>query len=421
MKRKHWIATTIVITLIGTIWWFNSSSQSEGVVLTAKVQRGPFFSEVVTSGELAAKNSVRIYGPREIRNYRINEVKIQDLIPEGTLVEKGGYVGKLDPSQLSNSRKDVQNEYDKTESQFLQARLDTAIDLRAKRDELRNLKFALEERDIEVKYSEFEPPAIQRQAQINLEKAQRAYKNAVESYGLKQEQSTAKVREVGASLSIQRTNMEKLEELMNQFTIRAPEDGMLIYAKSWGGQKIKVGSTMSAWNPIIAELPDMSVMVSKTFVNEVDISKVEKGMKVKIGVDAFPDKALDGEVTYVANVGEDRSGMNGKGFEVTIQLAATDSVTRPGMTTSNHIKIFSEENALFVPLESITSEEGVYYVVVERGIRIEKQEVKLGRSNDNEVIVLEGLADDETVYLSIPEGLEEKPIIRLSEETASDE
>lgn len=421
MKRKHWIVAGIAIALVGTIWWFNTSSQSEGLVLTTKVQRGPFVSEVVTSGELAAKNSVRIYGPREIRNYRINEVKIQDLIPEGTLVTKGSYVGRLDPSQLSNARKDVQNEFDKTESQFLQARLDTAIELRGKRDELRNLKFALEEREIEVKYSEFEPPAVQRQAQINLEKAQRAYKNAIESYDLKQKQSIAKVREVGASLSIQRTNMEKLEELMREFTIKAPEDGMLIYAKSWGGQKIKVGSTMSAWNPIIAELPDMSIMVSKTFVNEVDISKVEKGMKVKIGVDAFPDKQLDGEVTYVANVGEDRNGMNGKAFEITVQLAVTDSVTRPGMTTSNRIQIFSEEEALFVPLECITSEEGVYYVVVERGIRLEKQEVKLGRSNDNEVIVLDGLAEDETVYLNIPEDIAEKPILRLSEATASNE
>lgn len=390
-------------------------------MLTAKVQKGPFVSEVVTSGELEAKNSVRIYGPREIRNYRINEVKIQDLIPEGTLVEKGGYVGRLDPSQLSNARKDVQNEYDKTESQFLQAKLDTAIELRAKRDELHNLKFALEEREIEVKYSEFEPPAIQRQAQINLEKAQRAYKNATESYDLKRKQSIAKVREVGASLSIQRTNMEKLEELMREFTIIAPQDGMLIYAKSWGGNKIKVGSTMSAWNPIIAELPDMSIMVSKTYVNEVDISKVEQGMKVKIGIDAFPDKALDGEVTYVANVGEDRSGMNGKAFEVTIQLQATDSLTRPGMTTSNRIQIFNEEDALFIPLECVSSEDDVFYVVVQEGIRAEKREVKLGRSNDNEVIVLAGLTENETVYLNLPEGIEEKEITRLNEATASNE
>lgn len=414
MKKKHWLILSVFIALTTTIWWFNASSNTDEVTLTAKVVRGTFVSEVVTSGELEAKNSVRIRGPREIRNYRINEVKIQDLIPEGTLVDSGDYVGQLDPSQLSNSRKDVQSELEKTESQFLQAKLDTAIELRAKRDELKNLKFALEEKEIEVKYSEFEPPAIQRQAQINLEKAKRAYKNAVESYALKQRQSVAKVREVGASLSIQKASLENLNALMTRFRITAPQDGMLIYAKEWGGQKKKVGSTMSAWNTIIAELPDMSVMVSKTYVNEVDISKVKKGMKVKIGIDAFPDKSYDGEVTYVANVGEDLNSMQGKAFEVTIQLNSNDSIVRPGMTTSNHIQIFEEADALFIPLDAISSEDGISYVTVKRGIRAEKQEVKLGKTNDNEVIIIDGLTEDETVYLVPPEDIEEKPITRLA-------
>lgn len=413
MKKKHWIIVAVVVVLATTIWWVNGRNTSDNIVLTAAVKKGPFVSEVVTSGELAAKNSVRIFGPREIRNYRINEVKIQDLIAEGTIVKKGAYVGRLDPSQLSNSRKDVENEFEKTESQYLQVKLDTAIDLRAKRDDLKNLKFALEEREIEVKYSEFEPPAIQRQAQIALEKAQRAYKNAGESYVLKQRQSIAKVREVGASLSMQKANMKNLEELMKSFTIIAPEDGMLIYAKDWGGQKKKVGSTISAWNPLIAELPDMSIMVSKTFVNEVDISKVEKDMKVVIGIDAFPDRKLDGTVTYVANVGEDKAGMTGKAFEVTIQLNEADSVVRPGMTTSNRIQIFNEEEVLFVPLEAIASDNEVFYVAVKKGLGFEKREVKTGRSNDNEVIILEGLKEGEEVYLVQPEGASDEEIVRL--------
>lgn len=414
MKKKHWIIGGVVLALIISVWWFNSANADDSIEITTTVKRQDFISEVVTSGELAAKNSVRIFGPREIRQYRINEVKIQDLIAEGTIVKKGDYVGSLDPSQLNNARTDVLNEYDKTESQYQQVKLDTAIELRAKRDELKNLKFALEEREIELKYSEFEPPAIQRQAQIALEKAQRAHKNAVESYALKQRQSRAKVREVGASLAIQKTKMDNLQELMKSFRIMAPEDGMLIYAKDWGGQKKKVGSTISAWNPLIAELPDMSIMVSKTYVNEVDISKVDEGMNVLIGVDAFPDMQIEGVVTYVANVGEDRSGMNGKAFEVTVQLNEVDSVIRPGMTSSNKIQIFSEEKVLSIPLDAISSENDIFFVVVKKGLGIEKREVKLGRANDNEVIVLDGLAENEEIFLVQPAGIEEKELIRLT-------
>jgi multidrug efflux pump subunit AcrA (membrane-fusion protein) len=194
----------------------------------------------------------------------------------------------------------------------------------------------------------------------------------------------------------------------------APEYGMLIYAKDWGGQKKKVGSTISAWNPLIAELPDMSIMVSKTYVNEVDISKVDEGMNVLIGVDAFPDMQIEGVVTYVANVGEDRSGMSGKAFEVTVQLNEVDSVIRPGMTSSNKIQIFSEENVLSIPLDAISSENDIFFVVVKKGLGFEKREVKLGRSNDNEVIVLDGLAENEEIFLVQPAGVEEKEMIRLT-------
>ncbi len=414
MKKKHWIIGGIIIALFITIWWFNSATSNDELVLTTTVKRGLFISEVVTSGELAAKNSVSIFGPRDMRQFRIGEVKIDNLIPEGSIVKKGDYIGSLDKTPLDNAKKDVESEYEKTESQYQQVKLDTAIELRAKRDELKNLKFALEEREIELKYSEFEPPAIQRQAQIALEKAQRAYKNGVESYALKKKQSAAKVREVGASLSIQRTKMETLNELLRGFRISAPEDGMLIYAKEWGGRKLTVGSNISVWNPIIAELPDMSVMISKTYVNEVDISKVSKGMKVFLGVDAFPDKELEGEVTYVANVGEDKAGMNGKAFEVTIQLNKVDSVIRPGMSTSNRIQIFTEENVLSVPLEAVSSEDGMFFVVVKKGVGFEKRAVELGKSNDNEVIISKGVEEGDELYLVFPAGVEDETIVPLS-------
>jgi multidrug efflux pump subunit AcrA (membrane-fusion protein) len=398
---------------MAALWWFKQTTNKDADMLWGKARKGDFISEVVTSGELQAKNSVSIMGPREMRNYRINEVKIQDLIAEGTLVKKGDYVGRLDPSQLSNSRKDLENEFTKTESQLEQVKLDTAIEMRAKRDELKNLKFALEEREIELKYSEYEPPAVQRQAEINLEKAKRAYHNALQAYGLKQAQAQAKVREVAAALAIQRDNMEKLQALMEEFTIKAPEDGMLIYGRDWGGSKLKVGATINSWNPLIAQLPDLSVMVSRTYVNEVDISKVKKDMEVVVTIDAFPSKLLKGKVVYVANVGEERPGVSGKSFEVSIQLHETDPALRPGMTTGNRIQVLTIANVVSVPLEAINSREGIYFVAVKTGLGHELREVALGVANDMEVCVNQGLDGTEEVLLVLPSTAGESEIVRL--------
>ena len=70
------------------------------------------------------------------------------------------------------------------------------------------------------------------------------------------------------------------------------------------GAKRKVGSSISPWDNVVATLPDMSSMISKTYVNEIDVSKVKTGQKVDIMVDAFPEKTYTGTVTSVANIGE---------------------------------------------------------------------------------------------------------------------
>ena len=74
----------------------------------------------------------------------------------------------------------------------------------------------------------------------------------------------------------------------------------------------------------------------------------------------------------------------------------------------------SEKDALYVPLECINTQDSINYVVVQSTIGKRKQEVKLGKANENEIIILEGLKEDEEVLLSLPEGMEESPIEKLA-------
>lgn len=50
---------------------------------------------------------------------------------------------------------------------------------------------------------------------------------------------------------------------------------MVIYARSWSGKK-EPGSRVTAWDPVVAELPDLTDMTSQAYVNEVDTSKVQQ-------------------------------------------------------------------------------------------------------------------------------------------------
>ncbi len=388
-----------------------SKGKAQAKSLSTTVKKGEFKIYVAATGELKAKNSEEIKGPSGMRSAQIWQATISDMVPEGTLLKAGDYVATLDRTELETKLKEAQTEIDKTQTQLEQAKIDTAIELRGIRDDLVNLKFSMEEKRLQVEQSKYEPRMVIQQAEIDLEKSQRDLKQLEKRYELTQTKSKAKISEILATLSQVNQRRQRLVDLSNQFVVTAPKGGMLIYARSWNG-KVGPGSQISTWDPVVAELPDLSTMISKTYVNEVDIRKVQKGQDVKIKVDAFPENSYTGKVITVANVGEQLQGYDAKVFEITVQLEEVDSILRPAMTTSNEILTYTFQEVLYVPLEAIQSD-SLSYVFKKADGKIVKQEVITGETNDNEVIIEHGLKEGEEVMLLIPDGAEQLPLVPI--------
>lgn len=416
MKRNLLIGAGAVIALILVYFVFRENKAGEVTDIMATVKRGPFKVEIETTGELEAKNSVKILGPTQLRDFRIWNVTIQSIIDEGTVVKKGDWVATLDRSEFQNRFNEKQIELEKTNSRFVQTQLDTMLQMRQSRDELINLKYGYEEKKIILDQSKYEPPATIKQNEINLEKAVRAYEQAQENYKIKKKQNIEKMREVSAELKKIQNDFDAMTEVLQSFNVLAPEDGMVIYEKGWDGKAIKGGSQINMWEPTVATLPDLTKMMSKTYVNEVDVRKVKTGQKVEIGLDAYPDKKLTGMVTRVANVGEQRPNSDAKVFEVSVEINGTDPSLRPAMTTSNKIVAHVVDSALYIPLESLHSQaDTVTYVYKKEGIKTIKQEVIVGHTNANDAVVLGGLSENDRIYLSIPAGSAEDDVNLLKE------
>jgi multidrug efflux pump subunit AcrA (membrane-fusion protein) len=415
-KKNLGIGVGILIVLALGYWIFGSSSSGKGADIMTSVKKGQFKVEIETTGELEAKNSVMIQGPSQLRNFQIWQVTIQSIVDEGTVVKKGDWVATIDRSEFQNKFTAKQIELDKANSRFNQTQLDTTLQMRQSRDELINLKYAAEERAIVLDQSKFEPPATIKQAEIALEKAKRAYEQAMENYKIKTRQNVEKMREVDAELRKVKGEFSSMTTVLESFNVLAPEPGMVIYKKDWDGKPIKGGSQIGMWDPTVATLPDLTKMQSKTYVNEVDVRKVKAGQPVEIGLDAYPEKKLKGVVTKVANVGEQRPNSDSRVFEVAVEISGTDPALRPSMTTSNRIIAKVVEDAMYVSLESLHSQgDSITYVFKKDGLNVVKQEVQIGETNSNDAIVLTGLSLDDKVYLSIPPGLEGQTVNLLPE------
>jgi hypothetical protein len=380
----------------------------------ASPEEGRFDVVVTTTGELQAENSVDIAGPVGARKAGIYQLKISNLIPEGTIVAPGDFVAELDKSEIVGKIKEVEINLQKLNSQYTQTKLDCTLTLSQARDELINLKYAMEQRRLEKEESIFEAPSTRRQAEIEYEKAVRGYEQAGVNYSTKVRQAAAKMGESEADLNKERQKYDDYQQIMSEFMITAPEQGMLIYAREWDGKKRVVGSTVSPWDPTVATLPDLTKMESITHVNEVDIQKIKVGQAVRISLDADPDKKLTGTIKSVANIGEQRPNSDSKVFEVKIRVMEKDSTLRPAMTTSNEVMIESLEKAMFIPLEAVHSyEDSLTYVYLKDGGKTVRQEVSLGLENENHVVVLKGLKKEDQFYLTVPAEADKLELRRL--------
>jgi multidrug efflux pump subunit AcrA (membrane-fusion protein) len=412
MKHKKIIIPLVIVGLIILLWVLLSPSRSVSTTISVPVEKGTFVISIYTSGELEAQNSENIYGPSGLRTVNIWNVSISELIPEGTVVEAGDWVATLDRTEISNRLKDVETELEKLQMLHTQTRLDTTIELRNARDELVNLQYSMEESKLMLEQSKYEPPATIRQAEIALEKMERTYQQSMHNYELRTQQAKAKMQEVTASLSQIQRRHTNMMAVLKEFVITAPKPGMVIYRRTWDGSKVVVGSQINTWDNIVATLPDFSVMLSKTFVNEIDISKVKTGQKAEVVIDAFPDKMFTGEVMEVANIGEQRPNQDSRVFEVKIKINETDSIMRPAMTTKNTIITDKIENVLFVPIEAIHTVDSITYVF-KQDSRITKQQVISGKRNENKIVILQGLDEGDKVLLTVPNDAESMSLIKL--------
>jgi len=405
----------LVVLLVG-YFFVRGSDRAETADILATVKKGEFRIEIETTGELEAKNSVKISGPGGLRNFQVWQVTIQNIVDEGTVVKKGDWVATLDRSEFQNKYAQKQIDFEKANSKFVQTQLDTTLLMRQSRDELINLGYDVEEKGIILQQSKFEPPATIKQAEINLDKAKRAHTQALENYKIKKNQNVEKIREVEAELRKVRGDFDGMTKILESFNVLAPEDGMVIYEKGWDGKPIKAGSQIHMWEPTVATLPDLTKMVSKTFVNEVDVRKVKQGQFVNVGLDAYPDKKLNGTVIRVANVGEQRPNSDAKVFEVSVELEGTDPTLRPSMTTSNRIVARTIDNALYIPLECLHNEaDTIIYVYKKSGINITRQEIIVGETNSNDAVIMGGLAENDLIFLSVPKGAGDDDVKLLPE------
>ena len=142
-------------------------------------------------------------------------------------------------------------------------------------------------------------------------------------------------------------------------------------------------------------------------VDEVDVTKVKLGQKVRVTGDAFPGEQLTGVIQSIsphAEEGDAGKGAPSFGIRVVIDTVAPELRKRimVGMTANLEIMIYEKPDALMVPLSAVKEENGKRYLIRKKGEASEKVEVSTGYTTQDAVEITKGIKAGETIEVTGP-------------------
>lgn len=283
----------------------------------------------------------------------------------------------------------------------------------AQLEQIRAKELTVQQRKFEVTSAEAEVTVMEKftrkkkitELKAKADEAERELRRTIETQKALVDEAESELRASESTALVEKKQLDYAKEQIEQCTIKAPSDGILVYSNSryWDeSARIRPGAQLY-YRQEIFSLPDLSKMRVKIKIHESVIKKVHLGMPATFQIDALPNRILNGKVTKIATIAQ-ADGWRGQGVkqydtELSIDDLPSDAGLKPGMTAEVKILVGTVPNALSVPLTGVTDYEDqkVVYVVTSTGI--ERRVVTIGESNEQFVQIKDGLAEGEEVAL----------------------
>jgi len=361
-----------------------------------RLKREDFTLTVPGNGVLKAAVATLLRTPALPNTWRY---KITHLAPEGSAVEKGEVVVRLDPTEVEKKlREDTANaekageEYEKTKASLELASRDLDMELEEARVDARKKEKQL------VQAREFESILEVRKADYEAELARRKVGTLELRQAFVKQDADLQLKILQDSRQLYEKRAAHHRKSIQAMEIASPRAGTVLYQRNWRNEPVRVGSDVTMGSTIVS-LPDLSSLVVEARVAEIDAGKVRVGQEVRVDLDAIPERTFTGRIASVATLLSQASfDRPMKVLDLTVKLENVDPERmRPGMATRIKVVVNHFQDVLTLPLSVVQTENGQSFVWVKQDGRPVRRSVHLGRNNGVVAVVKEGLSEGEEV------------------------
>lgn len=367
-----------------------SPASEEGSTASAaaaplRVERGGLARRLLLSGEVVAEQAAVAAAPI----VRIWPLQVRWIAEDGSRVEADQRVVEFDNALLASRLEDLRTRTIEQSSKLDEVTARAAADESAALLELERARAALRKAEIRAELPEgilaAKELADRRQerdaARLDLVAAETAF-------AAKREGGRAAVAEARLTLAQAQRELATNEQSLDRLVVRAPRAGILMVGEYWQEPRpIREGDQV--WPGMtVARIPDLSTLVVRARLYDVDDGLVSPGQRVQAFLDAYPGRPIAGTVRAVERIAQPVAAKSlRRAFRVTVDLEASErEQMRPGMSVRVEVPL-RLAGALSAPRQALLWMGGKPHLRLADGATVE---VRLGPCSASRCVLASG-------------------------------
>jgi multidrug efflux pump subunit AcrA (membrane-fusion protein) len=369
------------------------------------VANGVVESVLRVSGMTAAPNAAVLLAPRLPGNRRAGaghfSLVLQEVTTAGSRVRKGDVVASFDRLLMLNRLDDYRAQVAQHEGMIRKLKADLDVKRAQHNQRIRVAKARVEKAVLDLKTAPVRSAIQIERFQLDRQEARADYEELLKQAKLMEISEGAAIRKYELDLQDARLEMKRAQANADRMVLHAPMDGLVVLTPIRRGAEmgqVQAGDQIGSGHAIMQIVDTRSVLVNAT-LNQLDIERVQMGMRARVHLDAYPGMELPGRVVgigYYATPNGYRAD-HVRSIPIRVAVEGGDANILPDLSASADLLLDRSVVGPVVPLEYLSSEHGKQIVYVRAKDGWEKRPVELGAHNYTHAAVLAGIRAGERI------------------------
>ena len=330
---------------------------------------------------------------------------LQYLAPSGSMVKRGDILAKFDAELMGQRAEDYQDSLKQAEEGVNILKANLEVTRKAYQQSLDAARAAVEKAQLDLKTLPVLGRLDAERLQLQSEEAKARYEEVLKERTFRERSEASQLKQAELDLAQAKLELERVQRNIDQLTVKAPVDGMVVVRQTWVRGEIRryrIGDQMRPGQNFMDVVSGGSMVVNAR-LNQVDVQRLRVGQKAVVRFDAYAGLTMP---AHLEKVGSLASGDDRETYVTVIPmqlvLDAADPRVIPDLTASADVVINASEPMSVIPLTAVQREGTSDYVWLRQGESWVKRMVTLGMADHVKVAVRTGLREGDVVALRPP-------------------